>query len=148
MNKAIIKKRKYKSLRSILSVWFIIFSIIPLVFISWYSLIKFQQALESEVVQRLESNGREIEAIISDYLSLVQQQKDKYVSDPHLQYNISIADEEQLRAIAGDWMQKSTIASISFYDREGRLLSTTFRDEKNQIRAFGQSTEKVLLNDK
>ncbi len=148
MNKPKIKKRKYKSLRSILSVWFIIFSIIPLVFISWYSLIKFQQALESEVVQRLESNGREIEAIISDYLSLVQQQKDKYVSDPHLQYNISIADEEQLRAIAGDWMLKSTIASISFYDREGRLLSTTFRDEKNQIRAFGQSTEKVLLNDK
>ena len=148
MNKTKIKKKKYKSLRSILSVWFIIFSIIPLVFIGWYSLIKFQQALESEVIQRLESNGREIESILADYFSLAQQLKEKHVNDPHVQYNISVADDEQLRVIANEWLQKQIISSVSFYDREGRLLSTSYRDEKNQIRGFGQSSEKVLLNEK
>lgn len=143
-----IKNNKYKSMRSLLVIWFIVFSIIPLVFMGWYSIFKFKRALETEVTQRLQGNGREIESIISDYYALVTQLRDKYGRDPHLQYNLSIADEEQLKIIATDWVQKSAIASVSFYDREGRLLATTFRDDKNLIRYFGQSSEKVLLNEK
>ncbi len=146
MNKT--KNIKYKSLRSMLVVWFIIFSIIPLVFMGWYSLFKFQHALENEVAQRLQGNGREIESIISDYYSLVIQMHDKYRHDDNLQYYLTTADEEQLKLIATDWIQKSAIASVSFYDREGRLLSTTFRDDKNAVQYFGQSSEKVLLNEK
>lgn len=146
MNK--VKNIKYKSVRSLLVVWFILFSIIPLVFMGWYSLFKFQRALENEVTQRLQGNGREIESIISDYYSLVVQMRDKYSQDAHLQYNLSVADEEQLRTTATDWVQRSAISSVSFYDREGRLLTTVFRDEKNLIRYFGQSSEKVLLNEK
>ena len=56
-----VKNIKYKSIRSLLVVWFIIFSIIPLVFMGWYSIFKFQHALENEVTQRLQGNGREIE---------------------------------------------------------------------------------------
>ena len=145
MNK---KNIKYKSMRSILVVWFIIFSIIPLVFMGVYSVFKFQRALENEVSQRLQGNGREVEAMISDYYSLVSEMRDKYNQDAILQYNLSIADEEQLKLIATEWVQKSAIASVSFYDREGRLLATTFRDEKNLIRNFGQSSEKILLNEK
>lgn len=143
-----VKNIKYKSIRSLLVVWFIIFSIIPLVFMGWYSIFKFQHALENEVTQRLQGNGREIESLISDYYSLVVQMRDKYSQDAHLQYNLSVADEEQLRLTATDWVQKTAVASVSFYDREGRLLATIFRDEKNLIRHFGQSSEKVLLNEK
>ncbi len=146
MNK--IKTTKYKSMRSVLIIWFIIFSIIPLVFMGWYSVFKFQRALETEVTQRLQGNGREIESIISDYYSLVMQMRDKYNRDANLQYNLSVADEEQLKLIAAEWIQKSAIASVSFYDREGRQLATTFRDDKNLIRNFGQSSEKILLNEK
>ncbi len=135
-------------MRSILVIWFIVFSIIPLVFMGWYSVFKFQRALESEVSQRLQGNGREVEALISDYYSLVTQQRDKYSQDANLQYNLSIADEDQLKQIATDWVQKTAIASVSFYDREGRLLATTFRDDKNLIRNFGQSSERILLNEK
>ncbi len=142
-----VKNTKYKSIRSLLIVWFIIFSIIPLVFMGWYSIFKFQQALESEVTQRLQGNGREIEALIADYHSLAVQMRDKYIQDVNLQYNLSTAAEEQLKSIASEWVQKSAIASVSFYDREGRLLTTTFRDDKNLIRHFGQSSEKVLLNE-
>lgn len=143
-----VKNIKYKSIRSLLVVWFIIFSIIPLVFMGWYSIFKFQHALENEVTQRLQGNGREIESLISDYYSLVVQMRDKYSQDAHLQYNLSVADEEQLRLTATDWVQKTAVASVSFYDREGRLLATIFRDEKNLIRHFGQSSEKILLNEK
>jgi two-component system, NtrC family, sensor kinase len=146
MNK--LQNTKYKSMRSILVIWFIVFSIIPLVFMGWYSVFKFQRALESEVSQRLQGNGREVEALISDYYSLVTQQRDKYSQDANLQYNLSIADEDQLKQIATDWVQKTAIASVSFYDREGRLLATTFRDDKNLIRNFGQSSERILLNEK
>ena len=146
MNKP--KNIKYKSMRSVLVIWFILFSVVPLVFMGWYSIFKFQRALENEVSQRLQGNGREVEALISDYYTLVTQQRDKYSQDANLQYNLSIADEEQLKQIATDWIQKSAIASVSFYDRQGRLLATTFRDDKNLIRNFGQSSERILLNEK
>lgn len=135
-------------MRSVLVIWFILFSVVPLVFMGWYSIFKFQRALENEVSQRLQGNGREVEALISDYYTLVTQQRDKYSQDANLQYNLSIADEEQLKQIATDWIQKSAIASVSFYDRQGRLLATTFRDDKNLIRNFGQSSERILLNEK
>jgi two-component system NtrC family sensor kinase len=146
MNK--IKIVKYKSMRSVLVIWCIIFSIIPLVFMGWYSVFKFEHALQNEVAQRLQGNGREIEAIISDYYSLVTQMRDKYGHDANLQYHLSIADAEQLQIIAAEWIQRSAVASISFYDREGRMLATTFRGDKNLIRSFGQSSEKILLNEK
>lgn len=114
----------------------------------WYSIFKFQHALESEVSQRLQGNGREIETLISDYYSLVTQMRDKYGRDANLQYNLSIGNEEQLRLMATDWVQKSAVASVGFYDLEGRRLLTTFRDNKNLIRNFGQSSEKILLNEK
>lgn len=148
MSKANLFRGRYRSLRAILIGWFIIFSIIPLLFMGWYSLIKFRQALDSEVSQRLQGNGREVESVISDYYSLVTQFSDRYAHDPNLQYNISVADEEQLRQIGVQWISKSAVNLVSFYDREGRLLVTSFRDDKNQIRHFGQSAEKVLLNEK
>jgi len=148
MSKAAPFRGKYKSLRAILIGWFIIFSIIPLLFMGWYSLVKFRQALDSEVSQRLQGNGREIESVISDYFSLVTQFSDKYTHDASLQYNMSIADEEQLRLIANQWISKSAVNLVSFYDREGRLLVTSFRDDKNQVRYFGQNAEKILLNER
>ena len=114
----------------------------------WYSIFKFQRALENEVSQRLQGNGREIEALISDYYSLVLQMHDKYSQDANLHYNLSMSDEEQLRLVGTDWVQKSAVSSVSFYDREGRMLVATFRDDKNVIRNFGQSSEKILLNEK
>ena len=135
---------KHRSLRSILIIWFIIFSVIPLAFVAWYSVFKFERAIDNELTQRLRGNGREIEVIISDYYAHLMQSRDNYVRNPHLIYNLSTGDTKSILDLSSQWIKTSVASSISMYDREGRLLSTTFKDDKNNVRGRVGFTESQL----
>lgn len=135
-------------MRSILIVWFTLFSIIPLLFVGWYSVFKFEKAFDQEVSQRLQGNGREIETIISDYYTSVQSQKDRYAVSPQVANAIASADRTNLNSISIEWINRNPISALSFYDKGGRMITTSYRDDKNQIRHFELTAEKILLNEK
>lgn len=139
---------KQSSLRSILIAWFLVFSIVPLAFVAWYSVFKFQKAIDNELSLRLRGNGREIEVMISDYYSNLSQSRDSLAKNPHLIYNLSISDSSEIKDLSNDWIKDSVASSLSIYDREGRLLSTVFKDDRGGVRSFGPTAEKVLLNEK
>ncbi|WP_409478955.1 ATP-binding protein [Pseudobdellovibrio sp. HCB154] len=140
--------KNYRSLRSILIIWFTLFSIIPLLFVGWYSVFKFEKAFDQEVSQRLQGNGREIESIISDYYRSVTTQKEQYAIDPRVAASLQMSDRGSLNNISIEWISRSPITALSFYDRDGRLITTSYRDDKNQIRHFELTAEKILLNEK
>ncbi len=140
--------KNYRSLRSILIIWFTLFSIIPLLFVGWYSVFKFEKAFDQEVSQRLQGNGREIESIISDYYRAVTTQKEQYAVDPRVAAALTMADRGALNNISVEWISRSPITALSFYDKGGRLITTSYRDDKNQIRHFELTAEKILLNEK
>lgn len=140
--------KNYRSLRSILIIWFTLFSIIPLLFVGWYSVFKFEKAFDQEVSQRLQGNGREIESIIADYYRSVTTQKEQYAIDPRVAAALQMSDRGSLNNISVEWISRSPITALSFYDREGRLITTSYRDDKNQIRHFELTAEKILLNEK
>ncbi|MBC7419161.1 MAG: HAMP domain-containing protein [Bdellovibrio sp.] len=145
------KKRhvpQHRSLRSILIVWFIIFSVLPLAFVAWYSVFKFEKAIDNELSERLRGNGREIEVMISDYYTHLMQSRDSLVKNPHLLYNLTTGDIKSIQDLSSEWIKASVASSLSLYDREGHLLSTVFKDEKNNVRSFSPNAEKILLNDK
>lgn len=129
-------------------IWFFIFSIIPLAFVAWYSLLKFEKAINNELSQRLQGNGREIEVMISDFYSNLQASRDTYIHNPHLIYNMTISDTAAIKEMATSWIEKDIAMSLSFYDRDGRLLSSVFKDEKNGIRSFSPNAGRILLNEK
>jgi len=141
------KAKPFRSLRSILVIWFFLFSIIPLAFVAWYSLLKFEKAINNELAQRLSGNGREIEVMISDYFTQFMLSRDGYVRNPHLIYNLSVSDSTAIREMSMAWIEKGIATSLSFYDRDGRLVSSVFKDYKNVIRSFTQ-VGKILLNEK
>lgn len=141
-------KKKYRSLRTILVLWFFIFSIIPLGFVAWYSLLKFEKAIDNELAQRLSGNGREIEVMISDFYSTFLQNQDSYIKNPHLIYNMSVADGNAIKDMSMIWINSDIATSLSFYDRDGRLLSSVFKDDKGIVRSFEPSAGKILLNEK
>lgn len=143
-----IKKPRYSSLRSLLIGWFLIFSIVPLLFVAWYSLIKFEKAIDNELALRLRGNGREIEVIIADYFLNLNQTQDALIRNPHLLYNLSIGDTKSIQDMSLDWIKNGVATTLSIYDRNGQLLTTTFKDEKSLIKSSSQSSEKVLLNKK
>lgn len=146
--KKIPSKKKYKSLRSILVVWFFIFSIIPLAFVAWYSLLKFEKAINKELSQRLQGNGREIEVMIADFYSALLSARDNYIKNPHLIYDMTISDGSAIKEMALSWIEKDIAMSLSFYGRDGRLLSSVFKDDKNRVRSFSPNSGKILLNEK
>src|ERR1700731_3709606 len=59
-------RRPSRSLRTILMMWLLMFSIVPLAFITGYSLVKYEQAIDQELGQRLHGNYREIQLIFED----------------------------------------------------------------------------------
>lgn len=142
-----IKVKKFRSLRSILVIWFLLFSIIPLAFVAWYSLLKFEKAINNELAQRLNGNGREIEVMISDFYAQFLANRDTYIKSPHLIYNLSVSDSSAIKEMSLLWIEKDITTSLTFYDRDGRLLSSVFKDDKNTVRSFSQ-VGKVLLNEK
>lgn len=142
------RKKNYRSLKSILIIWFTLFSIIPLLFVGWYSVKKFEMAFDQELAQRLEGNGREVEVIVAEYLRSMQSQRDYYSSSKAVHSYIQNSNRELLNGISIDWMVRAPITSISFYDENGKLITSTFRDEKNEIRHFEFTSEKILLNEK
>lgn len=137
---------KPRSLRSILIQWFFLFSIVPICFVAWYSVFKFEKAIDNELSLRLMSNAREVEVIISDYYSHLQQSREALSKNPHVLYDLSTNDGNAIRELSIDWIRNSIATSLAFYDRDGRLLSSVYRDEKNNFRSFGPNSEKILLN--
>jgi two-component system, NtrC family, sensor kinase len=140
--------KKPKSLRTILTLWFILFSIGPLVFLGVYSIFQFEQALTSETIVRLEGNGREVENILNDYSNLLQQSRNSFLSDVGILFYLTMLDEQKLIEESTAFLNKGILTSASFYDTTGRLITTVFRDERNSIRTLGQTSEKILLNEK
>ena len=60
-------RRPKRSLRTILLLWFLVLSLLPLMFITGVSLVKFEDAIDNELVQRLRANSREVTTTISEY---------------------------------------------------------------------------------
>ncbi len=139
---------KQSSLRTILIAWFLVFSIVPLAFVAWYSVFKFQKAIDNELSLRLRGNGREIEVMIADYYSSLLLSRDSLVKNPHLVYSLSTSDSTSIQDFSMEWIKGTVASSLSIYDREGRLLSSVYKDDKGNLRTFGPNSEKILLNEK
>ena len=128
--------------------WFLLFSIIPLGFVTWYSLSKYEVAIDKELSLRLSGNAREIAIILSDFRVGLQQRKEKYLRDLHFIYNISVGDSAALRSQMEDWLKNEFSASLTLYNREARLVISVFKDEKGDVRNFSPTQDAVFLTEK
>src|SRR5262245_56274976 len=98
------KKRAHRSLRTILIIWFLLFSLTPLVFVTGYSVKKYEVAIDNELFQRLGGNAREIGAILEDFRSSLAQKRDRYIKDNGLIYHLSTGDGAAIRNLGLNWL--------------------------------------------
>jgi len=109
-------------------------------------MMKYEKALDRELSQRLAGNAREISVIFNEYRSGLQQKRDKYVRDPNLIYHLSIGDGATIRTLASQWIKQDFTSSLSFFNREGRMLVTVFKDDKGESRSLTPTSQAVFLN--
>lgn len=142
------RKGALTSLRSILILWFILFSIVPLAFVAWYSIVKFKVAIENEQIQRLKAHGREVEVIIADYLNQLKENREYFVSNPHFSYNLGVGDKTSLKELADDWLKQSVVNSLATFDRDGRRISFSYKEFVSQSNATEIFGEGISLDNK
>ena len=109
-------------------------------------MIKFEKAIDHELSQRLSGNAREIGVILADQKSLLQQKRDRYLRDPSLIYHMSVGDGSTLRQIGTQLIKADTISSLTFFNREGRMLSSVFKDDKDNVRSFVPVQDAIFLS--
>lgn len=125
--------RPKKSLRTLLVVWFLLFSIVPLAFITGYSLVKFEQAIDQELSQRLRGNAREIEVILNDFESNLISELRQHANDNSFIYYLSTNNINRAREVSERWLKTGLAQRISVFNRNGRLDISLYRDEAGQV---------------
>lgn len=138
------QRQKYISLRLILMLWFFVLSIVPLALVSFYSVIKFEKALEGEQIQRLQSNAREIEVIMNDYQNELKNNRDAISMNPHVTFNLTVADDAALKEYLGTWLDTSGVSHISIYNRDGKKMTYAEKEYYTSAKMASGEAQSVL----
>jgi two-component system NtrC family sensor kinase len=137
--KAKVSNKPQRSLRSILTLWFLLFSVVPLAFVTGYSLIQFETAISGELNKRLQGNARELAVTFQDLLDHLEQHGKLHATDTSLVYYLSTNAIPSARRLVTQWMQQNYPANrISLFDRTGRLVVSLQREAGNTIQTLSQ----------
>ncbi len=129
-------KKPNRSLRTILMIWFLIFSIVPLAFLTGYSIKNYEKAIDNELMQRLTGNAREISVIMSDFKNTLIQKRNRYFEDTKLLELISKNQVAGLKNYSQDLIKSELANTLNFFDAKGQLVISVFKDAAGNAREF------------
>ncbi|MCC6277840.1 MAG: HAMP domain-containing protein [Oligoflexia bacterium] len=133
-----MKKKNQKSLRSVLTLWFLTFTIVPISFISGYSLVLYESSLNSELQKRLDGDIREVAVTITELERTLLLHSLNHAEDPTLVYHVATRNLFSARRVVSEWLKTSLAGRIVLFDREGRLIVSLKREAQNEIRSQTQ----------
>jgi two-component system, NtrC family, sensor kinase len=129
-------KKAEKSLRSILTLWFLAFTIIPLAFISGYSTVLYESSLNNELQKRLEGNVREVGVTLAELEGYLVKLGKIHANDPTLVYHVATRNIPASRRVVTEWLKTSPSTSrVVIFDREGRLVVAQVRGQQNDVKS-------------
>src|SRR4051812_1330567 len=123
------RQRPRKSLRTILILWLLIFSVVPLAFITGYSLVKYEQAIDQELSTRLLGDARQISDILSDYQKSLINESHQVASDKALVYYLAANNFAQAREVLKPSFKGYISHRIWVFNRDARLEIALYKDE-------------------
>ena len=111
-------------------IWFLLLSLVPLMFVTGYSVVKFQQAIDNELIQRLISNSREFSVTIEDFHKYVSGRRQKHRADLMLSHYLVTSSAEPARQYAHTSLRNSVIPmTLALFNREGEILASFTKDD-------------------
>lgn len=125
-----------------------LFSLVPLFFITGYSLKSYERATSLELSQRLSGNSRELSVIFGDFASNLDQIIRKHAADPLL---ISYLAQNSVRNIQQQvmaWMSSHFVSRLSVFNQDGRLVAAVARSQQGEpILQKGVENANIFLAD-
>jgi two-component system NtrC family sensor kinase len=127
-------RRPKRSLRTILLISFLLLSLLPLMFVTGYSLIKYEQAIDNELVQRLRANVREFTSTVNEYGKYLEGRRSRHQIDASLLYYVSTDSVAQVKQVVRESLRNALISRLSVFDREGQLIASFSQDANGEAR--------------
>ncbi len=138
------RQRPRKSLRTMLIFWLLIFSIVPLAFVTAYSLVNYEKAIDQELSTRLLGNAREISIIFSDFQNKLLEEVHQLSGDKTVGFFLAANNIDQARDSVKRWFRGAAVGQrIWIFNRDGSLEIALYKDEKGQIQR-SENFEKVV----
>jgi two-component system NtrC family sensor kinase len=134
-----------KSLRTILIIWFLLFAIVPLAFLTGFSIVRYEKAIDRELARRLEGNAREMAAIIKDFSSALLQKRDRVTSAPGFVYSLSANQTEDLSQNASNWLRGDVAAELTMFNRDGRMLFSQIKSSNGEIKQLSPPPKSAIF---
>ncbi len=141
------RQRPRKSLRTILILWLLIFSVVPLAFITGYSLVKYEQAIDQELSTRLLGNAREIGQILEDFQKSLVSESTDVSSDRTLIFYMSSNKVDQAREGLKRWFKGTHSHRVWVFNRDARLEIALSKDERGQVQRQENLEAGVEMNE-
>jgi two-component system NtrC family sensor kinase len=131
-----------------LILWLLIFSIVPLAFITGYSLVKYEQAIDQELSTRLMGNAREISQILNEFQSALISENNQVAADRALIYFMNSSKADGARDGLRRWLNGKVANRVWVFNRDARLDIAIHRNEKGEpVRDEKMESAGIELND-
>jgi two-component system NtrC family sensor kinase len=122
------------------------FSILPLIFVTVYSMSKFEKAIDREISHRLSSNYRELSFRFEEIHRLMLIRGDRMNKAPELRNALNSGSRDHIRSWVSNNMTVEKNHSIGFFDRSGKLLLSLERDRNDRLNEYAPTREIVYLS--
>ena len=130
------KKKPRKSLRTLLILWLIGMSVVPLGFITGYSISNYEEAINAELNERILGNYREVQIVLQEYQAELTERNRAHANDKMLVYYLASNKISKARDLARDWMRNHFAHQLSVFNQDGRLEVALFRGEDGSIKRY------------
>jgi len=116
-------------------VWFLLLSLVPLMFVTGYSLVKYEQASDNEIVRRLRSTAREYSMMMGGFEKFLANRRNRHQVDPVLSSALQSNSLSQLREHVKALVQSSAVAlTFTVFNAQGDVVVSYFKDEQGNAK--------------
>ena len=122
------------SLRAVLVVSFLLLSIIPVATVTFYSWYKYGKAMKQEQKERLEANRREVQMLLGELESGLNEKIKEHSVDNLLIYYMAQRSTNQIFPLMKKWLETHFAHRITVFDRQGQLMLSVFKDPEGIVK--------------
>ena len=109
--------------------WFLVLSLGPLMFVTGFSIMNYEETIDNELVQRMRANGREVATTIMDYEKYLQSRRLNYLGDGLLSYLLVTNSISPMNQHLIPTFKSSLVTKLSLFNNEGLLVSSLTHSE-------------------
>ncbi|MDZ4661190.1 MAG: ATP-binding protein [Pseudomonadota bacterium] len=147
------------TLRNSLIFWFLLFSLVPLIFVTGFALEKSRVALDRELFQRITGNAKDVELTLNGFENHLVAKAEKYSVDRSLSFYLSNSNQSEIKRLVLEWLGSTVASRISILNSDGRIIASAYKtaEEKkvaddlegpNQIFVAEEVLKKIKANPK